>query len=413
MVLAAMPFAVLSIGGSPGWVAGVLAAQGLSLAFFLPVGGVLGDRFARKSVMVAADLLRLGSQSIIAVLLLTGNASLWLLVVAQVVHGIGTGIFMPSASAVVPDAVRGDSVQGTNALKVMVGSVAMALGPAAGAAAVALTGAGLAMAADGATFAVSAILLSGLVVSEKASDLGAAVGFLAGLRRWGEELRSGWREFWTLRWIRWMTLQFTLVNAVVIAPFYVFGPTAAEKWFDGAGSWALILVGLGLGEFIGAVAGLKWRPTRPLVAATLVFCLWAIPLIVLANQAPLLFVVAATGVGGIGIATFVVLWETTVQTHVRFEARSRVSSFEQFGSLAFVPLGFLLGGWLQEGIGTSAGLHLGAVVLIFASGAVLLAPSVRRLRSRSARGSYLWPVGGGPESSEHYPEALAKKGDSA
>lgn len=51
MVVAAMPFAVLSIGGSPGWVAGVLAAQGLSLAAFLPIGGVLGDRFPRKSVM--------------------------------------------------------------------------------------------------------------------------------------------------------------------------------------------------------------------------------------------------------------------------------------------------------------------------------------------------------------------------
>lgn len=110
MVLAAMPFAVLSIGGSAVWVAAVLAAQGLSLAAFLPIGGVLGDRFPRKSVMIAADLLRLGSQAVLAVLLLTGSASLWQLVAAQVIHGIGTGLFMPAASAIVPDAVRGEAV---------------------------------------------------------------------------------------------------------------------------------------------------------------------------------------------------------------------------------------------------------------------------------------------------------------
>jgi MFS family permease len=415
MVFAAMPFAVLSIGGSPGWVAAVLAAQGLSLAVFLPVGGVMGDRFSRRSVMVAADLLRLGSQSILALLLLTGNASLWLLVVAQIVHGIGTGIFMPAASAVVPDAVRGDSVQGTNALKVMVGSVAMASGPAVGAVAVALAGAGLAMAADSATFAISAGLLSGLVVSERAPALGATVGYLAGLRRWGGELWLGWREFWKLRWIRWMTLQFTLVNAVVIAPFYVFGPTAAEKWFDGAGSWALILVGLGAGQFVGGVVGLTWHPRRPLVAAILVFCLWAIPLVVLACQVPLAFVVAAAFVGGIGIATFIVLWETTVQTHVREEIRSRVTSFEQFGSLGLVWLGFVLGGWLQEKVGTSAGLVVGAVVLIVASGAILLAPSVRQLRDRRGvpRSSWLSQLrlpGGGADSGGHSVEVVATTG---
>ena len=384
---------------------------------FLPIGGVLGDRFPRKSVMVTADLLRLGSQSILAVLLLTGNASLWLLVAAQIVHGIGSGVFMPAATAVVPDAVRGDSVQGTNALKVMVGSVAMALGPAVGAAAVALAGAGLAMAADGATFAVSAALLSGLVVSEQAPTTATTNGFLAGLRQWADELRSGWKEFWSLRWIRWMTLQFTLVNAVVIAPFYVLGPTAAETWFGGAGSWALILVGLGVGEFVGAAVGLRWQPRRPLVAATRAFCLLVIPLVVLACQLPLPFVVAATVVGGIGIATFVVLWETTVQTHVRQEARSRVSSFEQFGSLGLVWLGFILGGWLQEKIGTSAGLLIGAAVLIVASGAVLLAPSVRQLRSRSARVSFWlgdapWPVGGPAGSSGHSVGLVATTGDS-
>lgn len=415
MALAAVPFAVLSLGGSPGWVAGVLAAQGLCLAAFLPVGGVLGDLHPRRSVMVAADLLRLGSQSILAVLLLTGNASLWLMVATQAAHGIGTGVFMPAASAVVPDAVRGNSVQGTNALRVVFGSVAMALGSAAGAGAVELAGAGSAMAADGATFAVSAFLLSGLVVTEQVPNLGATAGFVVGLRQWGGKLRSGWTEFWTLRWMRWMTLQFAVVNAVVIAPFYVFGPTAAEQWFGGGGSWALMLFGIGAGQIAGGIVGFRLRPPRPLVAAVIAFTLLVAPLVVLASQAPLIFVLAATVLGGFGLATFVVLWETTVQTHVREEVRSRVTSFEQFGSLALISGGFVLGGWMQEKIGTSAGLLVGAFVLVVASGAVLLAPSVRQLRSRSApapvRLGEVWPAGLGPKSSGHSVDPVATTGD--
>jgi predicted MFS family arabinose efflux permease len=381
LVVAAMPFAVLSVGGSPGWVAAVLAVQGLSLVALLPIGGVLGDRFPRRSVMVGADLLRLGSQTVLAVLLLTGNGSLWLLVAAQVIHGIGTGLFMPAASAVVPDVVRGDSVQGTYALKIMVRSVAMALGPALGAAAVALSGAGVAMAADGGTFALSAALLWGLDVGERDRAREEGDGWLAGLRRWGRQFREGWRDFLTIRWMRWTTLQFALVNAAVIAPFYVFGPTASEEWFDGAGSWALILVGLAVGQFVGAAIGMNWRPRRPLVSATLVFCLWAVPLVVLASQVPLTFVVGSAAIGGTGMAMFLVLWETTAQTYVRPDARSRVSSFEQFGSLALVPFGFGLGGWMQETIGTTAGLLVGAATLVVAAAAVIAAPSVRDLRS--------------------------------
>lgn len=385
MVLAAMPFAVLSLGGSPAWVGGVLAAQGLSLVVFLPIGGIMGDKYPRRTVMVSADLLRLCSQAVLAALLLTGNASLGVLLVAQVIHGIGTGLFMPAASAVVPDVVRGESVQGTVALKVMVRSGAMGLGPFLGATAVAVSGAGLAMAVDASTFAVSAACLKSLDVGDIERAQEAAKGWLEGFRAWGRQLREGWRDFWALRWMRWTTIQFALVNAVVIAPFYVFGPTASEQSFDGAGSWARILIGLAAGLFVGSCIAMKWRPERPLLGATVVFSLWATPLVALASGVGLEYVVAAAIMGGIGMALFLVLWETTVQTQVRKDVRSRVSSIEQVVSLALVPLGYGLGGWMQEGIGTRSGLLIGATVLIVASLVVAAAPSVRRLK-RTAEG---------------------------
>ena len=111
MVLTAMPFAVVAIGGGALEISVVLAAQGVGLAGTVLFGGVVGDRFARRRVMVFADVLRFVPQGIVAVLLLTGNASLWQLVAAQVVHGIGTGLFMPASVAIVPDAVSGPMVQ--------------------------------------------------------------------------------------------------------------------------------------------------------------------------------------------------------------------------------------------------------------------------------------------------------------
>jgi MFS family permease len=62
MVVVALAFAVLEVGGSASAVGLVLAASWLPAVASVLVGGVVADRISRRTVMVAADAVRVGSQ---------------------------------------------------------------------------------------------------------------------------------------------------------------------------------------------------------------------------------------------------------------------------------------------------------------------------------------------------------------
>ena len=375
MVIATMVFVVLSIGGGSVEIGIALAAQGVGSAAILLVGGVVADRYPRRTVMVAADLLRFGSQGALAVLLLTGDAAYWHILAAQLVHGIGTGFYMPASAAVVPDSVPKAAMQPTNALRTVARSTATLGGPALGALAFQLAGPGLAIAADAATFGISAAFLAGLPVTARRRDEDEEEEALI------PAMRRGWREFVALRWLRTITVQFTLVNALVLAPFFLFGPMEAPGGASGgAGGWAALLITIAVGDAFGGMVAMSIHPERPLVAATTAFTLWAAPLLLLAVSAPLLAILAGCFLAGVGQSVFAVLHETTCQSNTPEEQRSRLMAFDQFGSLVGVPFGFAIFGIAGSAISADKGLLWAGLFLIGSALVVVSRPSVRELR---------------------------------
>ena len=77
----ALAFAVLDLGGSPTALGIVLVAGILPQTFFVLIGGVWADRLPRRTIMLSSDLARALIQAATAVLLLTGEARIWQLVV--------------------------------------------------------------------------------------------------------------------------------------------------------------------------------------------------------------------------------------------------------------------------------------------------------------------------------------------
>ena len=71
MVGVALAFAVLDLTGSVTDLGIVFAARTIPLVVFLLVGGVFADRLPRRAVMLTADLVRLTTQGVIAVLLIS------------------------------------------------------------------------------------------------------------------------------------------------------------------------------------------------------------------------------------------------------------------------------------------------------------------------------------------------------
>ena len=132
MVSVALPFAVLDLTGSVTDLGLVLAAFTLPLVAFLLVGGVLADRFQPRRVLVASDLARFVSQGLVAVLLVSGRARIWELVVLQAVRGVALAFFQPASTALTPSTVPAGLLQEANALRGLSLAFGQVIGPAAG-----------------------------------------------------------------------------------------------------------------------------------------------------------------------------------------------------------------------------------------------------------------------------------------
>src|SRR2546428_6576739 len=96
----AIAFAVLRLGGSAGDIGLVLAAITLPRVLLILVGGVWADRFPRQLVMVISDLIRGAAHAVLALLLLTGTAQLWHLLVGGDRVSAATAFFVPASTGI-------------------------------------------------------------------------------------------------------------------------------------------------------------------------------------------------------------------------------------------------------------------------------------------------------------------------
>jgi hypothetical protein len=371
----ALAFAVLDLTGSATDLGLVLAARTVPMVVCLLAGGVLADRASRRRVMIGADLVRLASQGLLGVLLVSGSAHLWEVAVLQAILGGATGFFNPASSGLIPQVVSGERLQDANALRGMAMAIGGIAGPVVAGLLVATVGSGEALLADAATFGLSALLLARVHVAEWPLD--ATAGFLA-------DLRDGWWEMRSRTWTWTVVAAFSIVN-LLVAPFYVLGPLVAKRELGGAAAWAGILAARGAGEVLGAVVSLRVRPARPLLVAVLACGLGFLPTMLLAAGASAVLIGAAAVLSGGGVMLFNTLWETTIQSQIPPAALSRVSAYDWFGSLTFQPLGFALAGPIAGELGIATTLWAAALLEVSLIASLLLVRDVRTLGASAPR----------------------------
>ena len=153
------------------WVAAVVVVE------FLPtivVGLLLGpllDRLDRRSLMIAADAVRVG----VFVALPFASSAAWIVGLAAVA-GLATGFFRPAVYAGVPNLVPDVELPNANALLQTVENVGWAVAPVLGGVLTAAAGPSAAYAINAVSFAVSIVLVvripSRLLQSERALSRG-------------------------------------------------------------------------------------------------------------------------------------------------------------------------------------------------------------------------------------------------
>jgi MFS family permease len=371
----ALAFAVLELTGSKADLGYVLAARSLPQVLFLLVGGIWADRLPRHRVMVASNIASGVSQGAIAVLLLTGHAQIWSLIVLAAVNGLSSAFFFPAAVGIVPQTVPQRMLQSANSLLSLGSNASFIGGAALGGLVVAATSPGVGIAVDAASFFLAALFLA--LIRLPASLRMEASNFLG-------ELAEGWREFVSRAWLWSIVLQFGFVNAIQLGVEGVLGPAIAQDHLGGAAAWGLILTAESIGLILGGLILLRLRPRRMLLAATLGYLLTVPFLLGLAGPAPLVVLVVVAALAGIGTETFGILWETTFQQEIPEEKYSRVSSYDALGSFVLIPLGVAIAGPTAELIGTRATILTAAAISVTATLAVLLVRDVRTIERRGS-----------------------------
>jgi MFS family permease len=372
LVLVALGLFVTDLTGSAGPVGLVLAAYAGPLVVFLLLGGVVGDRLPRRAVMVGADLVRAALHGLLAVLIATDLVRVWHMVVIGVLFGAAEAFFRPAYTGLVPQTVAEADIQSAQAVSAASREATIIIGPALGTALVLGAGAAWAFAFDALTFLASVAFLLG-VVARPRGDAHVRTTVL-------EELREGWSAVRERTWV-WATVAaFSVTLLAGLAPLFTLGATIATEQYGTEAVYGALNVAWGAGALIGVTIGARFTPERPLRTAMLWTLGWPLAFASYALGVPEVAMLTIVALAGVGVGAFGVWWETALAERIPPHLLSRVSAYDWMGSLALLPLGYVVSGVVGDAIGAAQTLALGSVVCLVALGLGLLPQQTRTLR---------------------------------
>ncbi|MDA8060971.1 MAG: MFS transporter [Actinomycetota bacterium] len=368
MASIALAFAVLDSGGSAVDLGYVFASEIVPQVALMLGGGVLADRFGRRQIMLGADVLRTGSQAVLAGLLFAGHPPILAFCALAAAVGVGDALFSPGLNGLTVELVPADELGDANAIFGMARSLASVAGPALAGVLVAAADPATVIALDAASYAASALALSGLRLPERSSSSG---------RSMLSDLTEGWAEFRSRTWLWVTTAQFTLFNLVAWGPFLLLGPVLSKSYLGGAAAWGSIMAAFGAGSVAGGLVALGRRPRRPLLIASVASLGYPAPIALLALHAPTAEIASAAVVAGLASAGFNTFWSAALQQQVPADTQARVYAFSIVGSYSAGPIAFAGAGPIAAIIGAPVLLGTGAAVAACTSAAVIAVPAIR------------------------------------
>jgi len=350
----------------------VSLAWSLPMVVFLLIGGVASDRFDRRNVMIASDVVRGLAVLGMGILALTGAIVFWHLIVLAAFYGVGQAFFFPAFGSIVPDIVPEDQLVQANALDNFVRPLGERLaGPAVGGLVVAAWSTGGAFVMDAATFVFSAAFLSRISGRPPARS-GGGTSTLG-------EIKEGFAFVRATPWL-WATLSASsLMILFVLGPFEVLVPWLIKyKLGGGADAVGFVFAASGAGGLLAAVImGQRGLPRKHVLFMYICFgggvwLLWPYAFITATWQGAVVEFLA-WAFWGAGM----VVWTTLMHRLVPRHLLGRVTSLDWMVSTALLPISFALTGPVSNWIGVESTFIWAGVLGGLSIFAFLLAPGVR------------------------------------
>lgn len=350
--------------GSSTWIAITTASRVLPVVVLGPVGGVLADRYDRRRLIIASDLVRALLMAALAAVAAFGLPLALAPLLAAAATTVGT-VHPPAVAASTPRLVPRDHLQRANGRRAAIGQGAIVVGPALGAVVLAVSSPAVAILANALTFLFSAAAVAAIAPSEAFAPSARDEQDMPSLL---DDVRSGARALRgapvAIRLIAADTLCSAVYGLLTVVLVLV-----GHRIGAGAGGYGLLLGAFGVGGVAGAGvtgrlgAGSSWRRTL-----TIALVLVAVPIAALGLINSLVPALVLALCAGGGMVVGEVLSETALPRVLDDAVLARAYSLALPMSIAGIVAGSLVAGPLVASIGVTGTLLIaGAFVLVMAA----------------------------------------------
>jgi MFS family permease len=371
--LVALAWQVYTLWNAPAAFSIIGIFMTISTVTCLLPAGVLSDRLDRRTIMLAADLVRAVSIAVLAALSLAGAVQLWHIAVLASIYGVGTAFFTPAFEAVIPDLLPAEDLPAANSLDQFVRPIALRLvGPAAGGWIITVAGTGGAFALDAVSFAFSTAMV--LAIGKLPRQEAAAVSLV-------KDVRSGLDFIRGKVWIWGTLISAAIAYLLFLGPTEVLLPYLVKNDLHGsAGELGLVFAAGGIGAVGAAVLmGQRGQPGRQI---TFIYVCWTVATLAVAGyglaSSSWQLMVACLVFNALETAGTIV-WVTLKQRNVPAAMLGRVSSLDWVISIGFLPLSFALTAPVADALGTRETLVGAGLLGSAATLAALFLPGMRDL----------------------------------
>jgi MFS family permease len=372
MQATAQGFLIYELTRSPRYLGFVGFAAGVPMWAFTLYGGVVADRFPRRSLMLVTQTVMMILAFVLAALTFLHLVQPWHVILLALLLGIANAFDAPARQAFVSEMVPREDLTNAIALNATMFNAATAVGPAVAGITYALFGPGWCFTFNGLSFiaVIAALRLMRLESRPPGRRAGrSAAQFTEGIR------------YVLFQPVIRTTIGLVAVTSLCALSIGTLIPAWSVNVLHGHATLnGLLLSARGAGSLVGALLiASRARTARRgslLTAGSLVY-----PLLLFAfafvRWVPASFLLLA----GVGVGTILVLnlANAIVQTETPDELRGRVMGAYTWIFFGFMPVGALWSGMIAEHLGEPAAITINAGIAMGFSLAVwLFSPGLRR-----------------------------------
>jgi len=324
---------VYSATRSAGWVGAATICRLLPYVLLGPLGGAVADRYSRRTVLLTGDATRMLIMVGIAAAVASAGPVVLVIALTALASAAGSAE-RPAAMALLPRLVGEVRLGPANALLHTVQDLGVLIGPAIGAILLAVAPAWIAFLANGATFAISAMLITTM-----RPDTAPAGGHAPGVA----QLSGGLRTVRTTAYAQWLIVIVAMVEFTYGAQTVQLVVYARRSLALGSGGYGVLLTAAGVGGLVSAfINGRLSTRRRVSLIVVVTGSLACATQLAYAGVHVLMIALVVTVIGSAGLVSCEVVGETALARIAPREALGRVIGIFDAVSVAAMVAGAVL-----------------------------------------------------------------------